>query len=161
MEPRMEDTDRFDAYERRFSGFMVGGMVMLAGAAFLSGPLAIAACAIGGGTLFGLAAYTFFESNQADGYMPPSPPKRKPGVQHQAITLEAEAATSVRPWRDRVEQDAGTFRRDDAGLLTPERSIGSAPAADATIDSWAEAVQKYAAVNGEAGVHATNGKLSR
>jgi hypothetical protein len=76
----------------------------------LTGPLAIGAGVISG-TLFGLAAATFFHAVKADDRNPPNaPPEREPiepaAAPQQVIFLEAEAPQSVRFWLERVERSA-------------------------------------------------------
>jgi hypothetical protein len=103
MEPRKDHADQFDEKERRYSGFMVTGMLMLAAAAMFSGLLAVTVAVIGG-TLLGLAAYTVFHSDRADDRTPPAAlPQCQRSEPQQAIHLEADAPPSARLWLERVE----------------------------------------------------------
>jgi hypothetical protein len=102
------DPDRLDDEEKRLTASMAMaiGVFLLAAAIVLPGPVALPIGLLGG-TLFGMALPRAFHAGTADDGNPPKawPPQARAETAagpQPAMVLEADAATPVPSWRDRV-----------------------------------------------------------
>ena len=105
-----ENADRLDDKEKWFSAAAVLGLMLMVGAAFIGGPLGIAAAVIGG-TVFGYAMCTaFYPDKGAACTLRTCRPERDgtdtPAEPEQAIFLYPHATESVPKWLERVERAA-------------------------------------------------------
>lgn len=105
-----ENADRLDEKEKRFSVAAVLGLMLMVGAAFIGGPLGIAASVIGG-TMFGYAMCTAFCSDKGDACTLRTCWQERDGTDtpaepEQAIILYPHATKSVGKWLERVERAA-------------------------------------------------------